>query len=81
MLLPPHLPPDYCVVEPRNPRPGAPALVLIHGFGAFGDQWRGNLAPLAEAGYRVYAPTLPGFGRSEKAALQYSQTAWRDFVR
>jgi pimeloyl-ACP methyl ester carboxylesterase len=50
--------------------------VLVHGFGAFGDQWRFNLAPLAEAGYTVYAPTLPGFGRSEKAALQYSQNAW-----
>jgi pimeloyl-ACP methyl ester carboxylesterase len=55
--------------------------VLVHGFGAFGDQWRFNLGPLAEAGYTVYAPTLPGFGRSEKAALQYSQEAWRDFVR
>ncbi|KAF6257981.1 Alpha/Beta hydrolase protein [Scenedesmus sp. NREL 46B-D3] len=61
---------DFCVVEPRNPKPGAPAIVLVHGFGAFGDQWRFNLAPLAEAGYRV-----------EKAALQYSQNAWRDFIR
>lgn len=52
------------------------AAVLVHGFGAFGDQWRFNLAPLAEAGFTVYAPTLPGFGRSEKAALQYSQNAW-----
>ncbi|WIA23323.1 hypothetical protein OEZ85_000090 [Tetradesmus obliquus] len=72
---------DFCVVEPRNPRPGAPAIVLVHGFGAFGDQWRFNLGPLSEAGYRVFAPTLPGFGRSEKAALQYSQNAWRDFIR
>jgi pimeloyl-ACP methyl ester carboxylesterase len=72
---------DFCVVEPRNPKPGAPSLVLVHGFGAFGDQWRYNLAPLADAGYRVFAPTLPGFGRSEKAALQYSQDAWRDFIR
>uniref|UniRef100_A0A383VQC0 Photolyase/cryptochrome alpha/beta domain-containing protein n=1 Tax=Tetradesmus obliquus TaxID=3088 RepID=A0A383VQC0_TETOB len=72
---------DFCVVEPRNPKPGAPAIVLVHGFGAFGDQWRFNLGPLSEAGYRVFAPTLPGFGRSEKAALQYSQNAWRDFIR
>jgi pimeloyl-ACP methyl ester carboxylesterase len=49
----------------------SPLAVLVHGFGAFGGQWRFNLAPLAEAGYTVYAPTLPGFGRSEKAALQY----------
>ncbi|KAF8056019.1 cry [Scenedesmus sp. PABB004] len=72
---------DYCVVEPPTPRPGAPAIVLVHGFGAFGDQWRFNLGPLAAAGFRVFAPTLPGFGRSEKAALPYSQNAWRDFVR
>ena len=43
------------------------------GFGAFGDQWRGNISALAAAGFRVYAPTLPGFGRSEKAAVLYSQ--------
>jgi pimeloyl-ACP methyl ester carboxylesterase len=63
------------------PRPGAPALLLVHGFGAFGDQWRGNMAALAAAGYSVYAPTLPGFGRSEKAALTYSQECWRDYIR
>lgn len=73
---------DYCVAEPAGaPREGAPAVLLCHGFGAFGDQWRGNLAALAAEGYRVYAPTLPGFGRSEKAAIGYSQEAWRDFLR
>ena len=72
---------DYCVVEPAEPTPDAPAILLLHGFGAFGDQWRGNLKPLARKGYRVFAPTLPGFGRSEKAALQYSADVWRDFLR
>ncbi len=32
----------------------APALLLVHGFGAFGEQWRGQLAPLAAAGYQVW---------------------------
>jgi hypothetical protein len=67
---------DYCVAEPAIPKEGAPAVLLVHGFGAFGDQWRDNLSALAAAGYRVYAPTLPGFGRSEKAAIGYSQDAW-----
>ncbi|KAK9905885.1 hypothetical protein WJX75_008118 [Coccomyxa subellipsoidea] len=58
----------------------APALLLVHGFGAFGEQWRGQLGPLASAGYQVYAPTLPGFGRAEKPALAYSQTLWLDFL-
>ena len=30
---------------------------------------------------QVYAPTVPGFGRSEKPALAYSQTLWLDFLR
>lgn len=38
-------------------RPQAPALLLVHGFGAFGEQWRGQLAPLAAAGYQVRRPS------------------------
>lgn len=74
---------DYCVAEPSPEKavPGAPAVLLIHGFGAFGDHWRGNLAELADAGFRVFAPTLPGFGRSEKAAVPYSQVLWTEFIR
>ena len=30
---------------------------------------------------QVYAPTFPGYGRSEKQALAYSQELWRDFLR
>ena len=45
---------------------GGPAVVLIHGLGGRAEDWR-NLAPfLAEAGFRVYLPDLPGYGRSEK---------------
>ncbi|KAG2443487.1 hypothetical protein HXX76_001840 [Chlamydomonas incerta] len=72
---------DYCVAEPAAPLPGAPVVLLVHGFGAFGDQWRGNMAALAAAGFRVLAPTFPGFGRSQKAAVPYSQDLWRDFLR
>lgn len=73
---------DYCVSAPSDASADdKPAILLVHGFGAFGDQWRGNLEPLAAAGYRVYAPTFPGFGRSEKQALPYSQDIWRDFLR
>ncbi len=45
---------------PGTERPGAPAVLLVHGFGAFGDQWRDNVEALAQAGFRVFAPTLPG---------------------
>lgn len=30
---------------------------------------------------QVYAPTFPGYGRSEKPAVAYSQDLWRDFLR
>jgi len=41
-----------------------PTLILIHGLGDEADTWRHVFPILAEAGYRVIAPDLPGFGRS-----------------
>jgi len=74
---------DYCEAQPASgkARPGAPAILLVHGFGAFGDHWRSNLQPLADQGFQVFAPTFPGFGRSEKAAVPYSQVLWSNFLR
>jgi len=43
-----------------------PVVVLVHGLGSRAEDWR-NLAPyLARAGFRVYIPDLPGYGRSQK---------------
>jgi pimeloyl-ACP methyl ester carboxylesterase len=45
-----------------------PAVVLVHGLGGSAEDWR-NLAPmLGKAGFRVYIPDLPGYGRSEQPA-------------
>jgi pimeloyl-ACP methyl ester carboxylesterase len=44
----------------------APAIVLIHGFCASNFVWNDALVPLAEAGFRVVAPDLVGFGFSGK---------------
>jgi len=49
----------------------APAMLLIHGLGDEADTWRSVFAPLATH-YRVIAPDLPGFGRSDKPARAYS---------
>ena len=47
---------------------GGPVVVLVHGLGGRADDWR-ELAPyFVKAGYRVYLPDLPGYGRSEKPA-------------
>ena len=44
---------------------GGPIVVLVHGLGGRAENWQ-NLSPyFAKAGYRVYMPDLPGYGRSE----------------
>ena len=43
-----------------------PLVVLLHGFPEFWYGWRRQLAPLAEAGYRVVAPDLRGYNLSSK---------------
>jgi len=45
---------------------GGPPLVLVHGLGSHAMQdWGRLVAPLGRS-YHVYAPDLPGFGRSER---------------
>jgi len=54
----------YNALGPAN----GPVVVLVHGLGGHAEDWR-DLAPyFAGAGFRVYMPDLPGFGRSEKPA-------------
>lgn len=47
-----------------------PPLVLLHGGSGSWTHWLRNLLPLADAGYRVIAPDIPGFGESDVAALE-----------
>jgi pimeloyl-ACP methyl ester carboxylesterase len=42
------------------------AVVFVHGLGGRAEDWR-DLAPaVAEGGFRVFLPDLPGFGQSEQ---------------
>src|SRR4051812_6474303 len=43
-----------------------PLVVLLHGFPEFWYGWRLQIAPLAEAGFRVVAPALRGYNLSSK---------------
>jgi pimeloyl-ACP methyl ester carboxylesterase len=43
-------------------------LVLLHGFPEFWYSWHHQIPALADAGYRVVAPDLRGYNRSEKPA-------------
>ena len=54
----------YDTLANNGPNPQPPAIVLIHGLGDEADTWRHVIPLLADAGYRVIAPDLPGFGRS-----------------
>lgn len=58
---------------------GAPLVVLLHSFPEFWWAWRHQIAPLAEAGYRVAALDLRGAGASDKPPIGYdAPTRTRD---
>jgi pimeloyl-ACP methyl ester carboxylesterase len=58
---------------------GSPVL-FIHGLGSSGYiEWRFNL-DVASATHRVYAPDLPGFGRSEKPRARYGVPYFTRFI-
>jgi pimeloyl-ACP methyl ester carboxylesterase len=43
-----------------------PAVLLLHGFPDSWELWRHQIGALADAGYRVIAPDLRGFGKSTR---------------
>jgi pimeloyl-ACP methyl ester carboxylesterase len=46
--------------------PDGPPIVLLHGFPEFWYAWKGAIAPLAQAGFRVIVPDQRGYGDSDK---------------
>ncbi len=54
-------------VTVSGPDAGSP-VVLLHGWAVSAYLWRHTLAGLAAAGYRAYAPDLPGHGLSDAPA-------------
>lgn len=50
-----------------------PKMILVHGLGDDADTWRHLIEPLSEQ-WRVIAPDLPGYGRSQKPPIKYSLT-------
>ena len=58
---------------------GTPVL-FIHGLGSSGYiEWRFNLEAASES-HRVYAPDMPGFGRSEKPRARYGVPYFTRFI-
>ena len=50
--------------------PDAPAVVFVHGMGAWSELWRETLEATAAAGFRAVALDLPPFGFSERPATR-----------
>jgi pimeloyl-ACP methyl ester carboxylesterase len=54
-------------VRDAGPKEG-PVAVLLHGFPDTADLWSGVAPALIKAGYRIIAPDLRGFGRTDMPA-------------
>ncbi|CAM3055081.1 alpha/beta hydrolase [Saccharomonospora xinjiangensis] len=52
-------------------RGSGPAVLLLHGFGEFWWAWHHQLTALADAGFRVVAADLRGYGDSDKPPRGY----------
>lgn len=53
-------------------------IVILHGWGLSGERFSGLAEELSHFGYRVFAPDLPGFGKSKMPAAALHLT---DYVR
>ncbi len=60
----------------EGPRDGA-AVLLLHGEPTWSYLYRSMIGPLADAGHRVLAPDLIGFGRSDKPTRRQDYTYQR----
>ncbi len=57
-----------------------PLVVLLHGFGQYWRSWRYQIPGLAQAGFRVVAPDLRGYGDSDKTQRGYDAFTLADDV-
>src|SRR5437879_13618487 len=57
------------------------AVVFVHGLGSSGYmEWRHNLEEVTGR-HRVFAPDLPGYGRTDKPRVRYTIPYFARFVR
>jgi len=62
-------------------RPGAPAVLLLHGGGDTPQALAGIASYLFERGFSVRAPLLPGYGRTLAALAAVRADEWHESVR
>ncbi|EOM75085.1 alpha/beta hydrolase [Rhodococcus rhodnii] len=61
----------FHLAQAPNAGRNAPVMVLLHGFADFWWSWRHQLGPLTDAGYRVLAVDLRGYGDTDKPPRGY----------
>ena len=50
-----------CAIEGSGP-----LVIMVHGFPELWYSWRHQIRPVADAGFRVVAPDVRGYGESDK---------------
>jgi len=58
---------------------GKPFLFL-HGWGSNSDRWIPVAEKIAESGYNVIVPDLPGFGKSDALLIPWNTNKYIDFI-
>jgi pimeloyl-ACP methyl ester carboxylesterase len=67
------IPVHMAYMDVKAAAPNGRVVVLLHGKNFVGATWRGTIATLSQAGFRVIAPDQIGFGKSTKPAhYQYT---------
>ena len=73
---------DHALDDPRvafiDAGEGGRTLLLVHGLASNAGFWRYNIPGFVEAGYRVVAVDLPGYGKSEKGAYPYDMAFYAE---
>ncbi|MDE1765148.1 MAG: alpha/beta hydrolase [Thaumarchaeota archaeon] len=55
------------------------AIVLLHGLGGMAERWLATV-PFLSKGYRVIAPDLIGYGKSDKPRVDYTPDLFRETI-
>ena len=63
-----------------SPDTAATPILLLHGLAGFLEIWERNIPALSEH-FRVFAPDLAGFGRSDKPEAPYDFSFFARFIR
>src|ERR1044072_8065330 len=63
---------EIAYMDVKSARPNGRTVLLMHGKNFPAAYWKGVIAELNDAGYRVIAPDALGFGKSSKPIIQYS---------